>query len=175
MVDLVRVGAQRVRAVYAGDVSRSWTRLLFPLLLALLAVAWCTQSKDRRTATAARGPTAPESVVPSGESYPLLDGLKPGDALGEWTVGRILVNESTEKKPQLAIELERKGSGITVWVARLENVSNPPTRTAKYGLTFGHARPYGEPIPEGAYEQNTNAIAERIRRTETTTPVPAGL
>jgi hypothetical protein len=110
-----------------------------------------------------------------GGSYPLLEGLAPGSEVGEWKVSRIVVNESVEKKPQLAIELERKGSGITVWVARKENVKNPPVVTNKYALTFGHPRPYGEPIPPDAMESTMQKIADRVRRSEATAEAPAGL
>ncbi|MEO7093595.1 MAG: hypothetical protein ABI175_10115, partial [Polyangiales bacterium] len=121
------------------------------------------------------GGASPGSSASAAPTYPLLEGLKPGDVLDEWTVSRIVLNESEEKKPQLAIELERKGSGITIWVARLGNAKNPALSTAKYGLTFGHARVYGEPIPEGAYDKMMKVIAERLRRTEATVEPPVGL
>jgi hypothetical protein len=98
-----------------------------------------------------------------------------GDTVGEWTVSRIVVNQSEDQKPQLAIELERKGSGITIWVATLANTKNPAVSTAKYGLTFGHARVYGDPIPDDAFVTTMNAIAERVKRTEATAPPPPGL
>jgi hypothetical protein len=150
-------------------VSRSWTKLIFPVSLAVFAVVWCARSGNPPPS----GVGAPTIAAPG--SYALLDGLAPGSDVGEWKVTRIVVNESVEKKPQLAIELERKGSGITVWVGRKENVKNPPVVTDKYALTFGHARPYGEPIPEGAAESTMQKIAERVRRTEATAEVPAGL
>jgi hypothetical protein len=156
-------------------VSRSWTKLILPVSLAVFAVVWCVRSGN----TPPNGATAsPPGVAGSGgpvESYPLLEGLGPGSELGEWKVSRIVVNESVDKKPQLAIEMERKGSGITVWVARKENVKNAPGVTQKYALTFGHPRPYGEPIPDGAAEAMMQKIAERVRRSEATAPVPAGL
>lgn len=151
--------------------SRSWTKLIFPVAIAAFAIVWCTRSGGPPAGL----PAAAAPSAPSGETYPLLDGLGAGSEVGEWKISRIAVNESVEKKPQLAIELERKGSGITVWVARKENVKNPPVVTSKYALTFGHARPYGEPIPPDAMESTMQKIAERVRRAEATAPAPDGL
>jgi len=155
------------------DVSRSWTRLIFPVLLAVFAGVWCVRSTNRAGTIATPAPGVAGGG--SSDALPLLQGLKPGDPIGEWTVSRILVNESVDKKPQLAVEMERKGSGITIWVARKENVKNPPLSTEKYALTFGHPRVYGEEIPKDAYEKQMAAIAARVRATEATAPVPAGL
>jgi hypothetical protein len=157
-------------------VSRSWTNLILPALVVVGGVVWCVRSKDA-VAPVAAIPPPPSASAPAitSETYPLLEGLKPGDALGEWVVQRIILNQSPQNKPQLAVELERKGSGITIWVARKENAANPPLATERYALSFGHARPYGEPIPGDAYDKSMNLIAERIRRTESKAPVPPGL
>ncbi|MGZ3424456.1 MAG: hypothetical protein ACXVEF_25655 [Polyangiales bacterium] len=164
--------------------SRSWPKLILPVLIAVLAVVWCVRS-GKSPPSAVTSP--PPGVAGGGsggaggvalapdESCPLLEGLKTGDQVGEWQITRILVNESVEKKPQLAVEMERKGSGITIWVARKENVKNPPVVTQKYALTFGHPRPYGEPIPPDAFETMLQKIADRVRKSEADAPVPAGL
>ena len=156
--------------------SRSLVKLIFPVLLAVFAVVWFTRSGAPPPGTA---PTTAASAADGGAADPggilLIEGLKAGDAVGDWQISRIVMSESNEKKPQLAIELERKGSGITIWIARKENAKNPPLTTQKYALSFGHARPYGDPIPEGSYETTMQKIAERVRRAEPTAPIPPGL
>ena len=130
------------------------------------------------TATTTASSSAPPVVAASSAPpliVPLLEGLKPGDTVDEWTVSRMFVNQSTENKPQLAVELERKGSGITVWIARKGDAKNPPLTTEKYALSNGHARPYGEPIPDDAPTKVMNLLAQRVRRTEATSPPPPGL
>ena len=106
---------------------------------------------------------------------PLLEGLKTGDPLGEWTVERLVVEPSPDHKPQIAVQLSRKGSGITIWIHRKESIVGPPLATAKYAFTFGHARPYGDPIPTDAYQKMMELLAERVRRAEQTAPPPPGL
>lgn len=120
-----------------------------------------------RTERAPGAPAAP-SAAPSASSevrFGILDGLRVGDTVDDWTVGKIFLL-STSDSPQLAVEINRKGSGITVWVSRKGAVDKPPVVTERHALTFGDVRPYGEPIPEGALEQLTNKIAERVRRAE---------
>jgi hypothetical protein len=161
-------------------VSRSSRKLVFPLVVASGFAVWFLV-RDRSSAptsgTSAGGATFAPSGSGSAEpsSYAFLDDLKVGDTIGEWTVSRMVINESVEKKPQLAIELDRKGSGITVWVARKANITTPPLSTDKYGLSYGHARLYGDPIPEDAYTKCMNEIAARIRRREATEQPPPGL
>ncbi len=105
----------------------------------------------------------------------MLDGLARGDKLDEWTVARMFVNDSPTQQPQLAIELEWQGSGITVWVARKETVPNPPVSTERYALTNGHRREFGAKIPDDALDRMTGKIAERVRRNEHKAPLPPGL
>lgn len=159
--------------------SRPWTRFLLPGFLATCVVAYMLRGDPPPPPAVASAPTASApgaGAASAGEQGPaLLEGLKPGDALDEWTVERILVNQSPSNQPQLAIELGRKGSGITIWVHRKETVTNPPLATARYAFTFGHARPNGDPIPQDAYEKCMAKLAERIRRAEATAPVPEGL
>jgi hypothetical protein len=154
-------------SVFAGSVA----------LVAFLAKDCAPSPTDGPTAatSASSSGSALPAGVDSGPAYPLLDGLKAGDTLDDWTVSRILINESVEQKPQLAIELERKGSGITIWVTRKGNAKNPASSTEKYALSFGHGRPYGDPIPDDAYTKMMNVIAERLRRTEATVEPPPGL
>lgn len=112
--------------------------------------------------------------APSSSAIALL-GIGPGDVIEEWTVDRIELTKSPSDQPQLAVELSRKGSGITVWVARKEAANNPPLTTERYGVSWGHERVYGEPIPNGSLETIGNKIAERVRGNERTAPTPQGL
>ncbi len=149
---------------------------MVPGLLGVAAVWFFVRREPAPSPNAeAGGPGAlpPVSAVPA--EIALLEGLKPGDVVDEWTVERILVTESPTQQPQLAIELGRKGSGITIWVHRKETVKNPPLSTERYAFTFGHPRPYGDPIPKDAYAKTMAQIAERVRRAESTAPVPDGL
>ena len=52
--------------------------------------------------------------------------------------------------PQLAIDILRKGSGMTVWIGKRGKVTGAPIETANYVVLYGHQRPNGEPIPAGA-------------------------
>lgn len=160
--------------------------LIVPLFVGSIAlvcvlVARCGEEQTSVSSSTSAAVTVPASSPVASASagpamvVPLLEGLKPGDTVDEWTVSRLFVNTSIEKKPQLAVELERKGSGITIWIARVSDAKNPPVRTAKYALSFGDARPYGEPIPDDAATKVTNLLAERVRRTEATVDPPAGL
>lgn len=168
------------------DASRRW--LLVPTFVVFGGAIWLmargcataptsAPATTRTTGAPSSGPSdAPlRDAEVSASGCALLDGLTAGDWVGEWTVSRVVINSSIEDKPQLAIDLERKGSGITIWVTRRENVVNPPLATEKYALAFGNARPYGEKIPDDAFVQTMNAIAARVRRTEKTKEPPNGL
>lgn len=147
---------------YDGAVARSWAAYILPVALVASGVAYYLRTE--------RAPSAPAAPTPSASSssearFGILDGLRVGDTIEDWTVGKIFLLPASDS-PQLAVEIDRRGSGITVWVSRKGAVDKPPVVTARHALTFGDARPYGEPIPEGALEQLTNKIAERVRRAE---------
>ena len=115
------------------------------------------------------------SSFSAASTAPLLEGLTEGSTLGEWKVVRIGSDLAPNQAPQFAIDFERKGSFVSVYVGRKEAVQMPPITTERYGISHGHLRPEGEPIPPGSAEQLANQIADRVRRTEKTAPVPAGL
>ncbi len=120
-------------------------------------------------------PSAVPVPTPTGEPLALLGDLRVGERLDEWTVTRMIVNQSPEQKPQLAVDLERLGSGITIWVTRKGNGKNPPLSTARYDLAYGSPRVYGDPIPEGAGPKMMKLIADRVRSVEATATPPTGL
>jgi len=114
---------------------------------------------------------AAESARPS-----LLEDLKAGDVLGEWTVERIGLERAPNDTPELAVDLHHeKGAGITVWVHRKENAVKPPLETERYALTYGHARPGGPPPTQDDFARAMALVAARIRRNEATAPIPDGL
>lgn len=153
--------------------NRSWARFILPTLLLALGVAWCAQA--RTPATSAPAPSASSAAGSHEGASALLGGLRPGDTIDEWTVDRFEFGKSVKDQPQLAVELSRKGSGITVWVARKEAVDNPPISTERYGISYGHPRPYGDPIPEDSFARMGEKIAEKVRANEQSAPTPAGL
>lgn len=149
--------------------ARSWAAYVLPAALLVGAVAYFVPTE--RGDVAAPAPSA--SVAKPAVS--LLGGLREGDVIEGWSVGRVHVNESENHHPQLAIELWKGGSGITVWVGRKEFATKPPVTTERYALTHGDPRPYGEPIAPDAFDVMTAKIAERVRRNEATAPIPDGL
>jgi len=160
-------------------VNRSLLRLILPALLVIGGAAWCVQSR-RSPPSPIDAPPSPSTLASNSNSlFPqgiaLLGGLKAGTTLDEWTVERIAITKSPKDQPQLALELARKGSGITVWIARKEAADNPPIATDRYGVSYGHPRPYGEPIPPGSVEAMGAKIANLIRANENTAPAPSGL
>ncbi len=153
---------------------RRWARLVLPGLLLVGAIfVW------RRPR-----PVPPESPdllhlgpgeLPGPAEVALLSGLKKGDVIGEWTVERILFDRSPNDAPQLALDLVRKGSGITVWIGKRGKVTGAPIETTNYVVSYGHPRPNGEPIPPGADLEVTNKIVERLKANENTAPAPPEL
>jgi hypothetical protein len=156
-------------------VERSWAKFILPLLVVVGGTAWCIQARRPAGGPSGSASAAPSPAAQADSSIALLGGLKPGDAIGEWTVDRLVFSQSPQNQPQLSVELMRKGTGITVWIARKEAATNPPMATERYGLSWGHPRLYGDPIPEGAYDEVVGKLAERIRANEKTAPTPPGL
>lgn len=105
----------------------------------------------------------------------LLTGLRPGDTIDEFTVERMSLAASATGKPRLAIDLTRKGSGMTVWIMRPGGDEKPPIHTQHYAIAYGHPRIYGEPLPEGSFEKLGAKIAERVRANEAAVPSLQGL
>ncbi|MBK7398165.1 MAG: hypothetical protein IPJ34_18165 [Myxococcales bacterium] len=145
-------------------------RVLPVLATGVVLAVYCA----RTTGPATRRAVA---VAPSESARPsLLEDLKAGDVLGEWTVERIQLERAPNDTPELAVDLQhKKGAGITVWVHRKENAPNPPLTTERYALTYGHARPGGPPPTQDDFARAMALVAERIRRTEATAPIPDGL
>jgi len=149
-------------------VNRSWVRFVLPTLLLAGALGYCWH--ERSPSASANATASPPTIYSA-----LLDGLTEGDVIGEWKVEKIFAQQAANQTPQVAINFERNGSGLTVWVARREVAPKPPIFTEKYAISFGHLRPFGQPIPPNAAEEMANKIAERVRRTENNVAVPTGL
>jgi hypothetical protein len=136
-------------------------------ILAVAAVAMCAGPTPETTPAAApSSSSAPALRI----AYPLLGGLREGDAIDDFTVDKIAVTQSTTQRPRISVELGRKGSGLTIWISRKEDVEKPPRVTQKYALTYGDARLYGEPLPSDANDRMLAKIAERVEKNEATTP-----
>lgn len=139
---------------------RDLAKLILPLLLVVGGYALCRRSgPDRSAATAS-----------SSSWSPLLSGLKPGDAIGEWTVDSLGFTKTANDAPQLEIVFARKGSFVSVYVGRRENTVGAPIETQRYAVSHGHVRAEGEPIPDGSSAQLAEKLAERIRANEATAP-----
>jgi hypothetical protein len=110
------------------------------------------------------------AATPPPGTRELLDGLKPGDAIGAWRIHVLRVVDR-----QLGIDLLHGDKVLTVWIAK--KGSSPraaPRETAQYVLY------YGFPIESEAearrdIETILNDIEARVRRSEATATVPAGM
>lgn len=132
-------------------------------MLAAISVVRSTGSPnrvDRGVSQAAEPPAPPDAVA-------LLDGLKPGDVVGDWQVRAIEVLHDR----RIAVEFHKGKASFDIWVAR--HSANPPVRTARYALTFGFEQ--GGHVPASAEQRALHAIAARVRATENRVPVPKGL
>ena len=124
---------------------RKWARLILPGLLLVGAImVW----RRPRPVPPPPAPPAPSVILgpdekPGPTEIALLSGLKKGDVVGEWTVERILFDKSPGGAPQLAIDILRKGSGMTVWIGKRGKVTGAPIETANYVVLYGHQRPNG--------------------------------
>lgn len=150
-------------------------RVLAVLGTGVVLAVFCARARVATRAPAgSTAPVAPPSTPPS-----LLEGLAPGDRLGDWTVERILPARGPGDRPELAVELARtdggRSVGITVWVQRKEDAVKPPVVTDRYALSYGHARPDGVSVTDAEFLRVVALVAERIRRTEAVAPVPSGL
>jgi hypothetical protein len=118
--------------------------------------------------------TTPRDPEPAASSPPgsrqLLDGLRPGDAIGAWRVHVLRVVDR-----QLGIDLLHGNKVLTVWIAK--KGSSPraaPRETERFTLYYGYPV---ESQVEAARDIDTilNEIEARVRRSEGTAALPAGM
>jgi hypothetical protein len=147
-------------------VARSWAAYILPVVVIGGGIALYLHKEGTPPPIAA----PPVSAQPA--SIALLAGLAPVDG---WVVDRIFVNQSHLGKPQLAIEFTKAGVGVTIWVARQENVPGPPSKTARYALTYGDKRPLGADVPQPVIDKLLAAVADLVRANEERAPIPDGL
>jgi len=152
-------------------VKREWIRLAVVGVAALGGAAWCAQARRPPPAITSAPSASPSAQVVT----PLLDSLSVGDMVGEWKLRRAYDEAAPNQAPQLALDFERRGSGVTVYIARRERAQLPPITTEQYAISYGHQRPEGEPIPPGSEQQLGEEIATRVRKNEKTAPPPKGL
>ncbi len=111
-------------------------------------------------------PDAPADVVA------LLDKLRPGEKVGDFTVGRISVQPD---KHSIRIELAQDSDGFSVWIER-KSTTPAPRQTGKYSVFFGATwETRGAKLTPGFEGPVLDAITERLRKTEADVPVPKGL
>ncbi|MEB2310269.1 MAG: hypothetical protein OZ921_04685 [Sorangiineae bacterium] len=106
------------------------------------------------------------------DAVALLDGLRPGDAVGDFRVYRIAAKPAEHR---LQVELHQGDSGFNVWVMK-KGGPVPPRETGKYGLYYGglwgaHAKEFRPGFEDAVLTDLTS----RIGRTEDRVPPPQGL
>ncbi|HEX8795349.1 MAG TPA: hypothetical protein VF765_30580 [Polyangiaceae bacterium] len=102
----------------------------------------------------------------------LLGGLRPGDALGTWTVEYL----AAPRDRVLRIDVRQGMFSLPLFVARLDAAPPwPPRTTSRYCIFYGLPAPPVEPVPTEEVDDALGALAERILQTEDEVPVPAGL
>lgn len=108
------------------------------------------------------------------EVLALLDGLRVGDALGDFRVRRIAA--PTPSGRVIAVDLENAGMELTITIARRDALPHrAPRRTARYDLFYGSPRPAGRTLAFEAIAPLLEALAARIARVEERAPTPAGM
>jgi hypothetical protein len=131
--------------------------------LVVLSILRSTGSRTHWDAGAPR--SAPSNVIA------LLDGLKSGDRIGQFSVSDISVRDH-----RVAVDLQNGAIGFTVWVAKKGvDPHAPPLTTGRYALFFGNAHGDGGRVPAESYQAALQAIAARVRHTEARVPAPQGL
>jgi hypothetical protein len=114
-------------------------------------------------------PSPGEPALPAGASA-LLDGLRIGDRIGAWQVRAIRVLDR-----KLGVDLLLNERVMTVWIAQKgAHPMLPPRETERYALFFGFP-PESQVAATRDLDLVLGAIEQRLRRTESVHPVPAGL
>jgi hypothetical protein len=103
----------------------------------------------------------------------LLDGLGPDTPLvGRWRVRG--VSPVHEKK--IVVDVDRGDIGFRVWITKPESDKRlPPHKTERYVLYTSQPRPTAADVKDEDFAEVLKALGERIRRTELTAPIPAGM
>jgi hypothetical protein len=105
------------------------------------------------------------------DALALLDGLGAGTVMDGWPVESVAV-----RAKEIVVSFGAKDSGFEVHVGRRGTTQVlAPFETEKFAVWFGFVREYGGPVPHEIPGKIAAEVAARIRRTETTVPIPQGL
>jgi hypothetical protein len=100
----------------------------------------------------------------------LLDGLKTGDKLGAADV----VHVSPVTEGRIDVEVSRGEARGKIFVVKRTERPSPPASTTQYSV-FYRTEKSQTPMPNEALDAACQALAERLRKTESSVPAPAGL
>lgn len=146
----------------------------FSLALPLLLLVGCDRADPSTSAPAPSSSVIlPRQVPDAGPGIrELLGGLKPGDSLGNAQVQKI----SSIAEGVIYIDLNKGDATGTITLARFaEQGPLPPVKTKKYALFFLTPTPQRPSLAQNELLSACEALAERLRATEDTVAVPAGL
>jgi hypothetical protein len=105
------------------------------------------------------------------DALALLDGLGAGTVMDGWPVESVAV-----RTKEIVVSFGANDSGFEVHVGvRGGTKVLAPFETEKFAVSFGFVREYGGPVPREVPGKIAAEVAARIRRTETTVPLPQGL
>ncbi len=161
----------------------SQRRLAVPVITAILVAgflalfAWKSTRPSRNPAAApsasgsARSLAEPNRAPAGTDVVALLDGLTEGDELLGWrVVGIYAPNEGIAH-----VDCQKDGVAFLVGIGRKgSGKAPPPVVLDRYELGWGNVRGSGN-MSSGDPASVASAIAERIRRTEKSVPMPAGI
>lgn len=110
--------------------------------------------------------SAPADVVA------LLDGLRPGARIGDFTVFRI---RTEPEQHRIEIELAGEKVGFSIWIEK-KSATPAPRQTGNYSIFFGRPWEQGEAkLPADAQGPVLDDISARLKKTEGSVPVPKGM
>jgi hypothetical protein len=120
-------------------------------------------------------PPSPD-VPAAADARALLDGLAPGADLGG---AKVIGIWAPRADATLRVEVEAR-AGVTFRIGIVRRREDPkerrpPAVTQGYEIGFGEVKPEGSAFSAEAAASAVKAVEERIRRTESRVPVPAGL
>jgi hypothetical protein len=103
----------------------------------------------------------------------LLAGLGPNTPLvGRWRVRGV----SPVTDGRIVIDVDRGDVGMRVWIVRRESdPRRPPAQTERYALYSVQPRPAADSIDDEASGEVLRALASRLKSTESSVPIPAGM
>ena len=109
---------------------------------------------------------------PPADVAALFDDLRLGDTVGGYRVRAI----SPVHDARIVVDVEKNDAGFRVWVERRKPGGRvPPAKTSQYALFMVQPRPSPDAINDEDQAAVLKGLVERIRRKESSVPVPSGL